>query len=974
MKKTYLILLSILLISCQEDKQNLVEYVNPFIGTGGHGHTYPGVSAPFGMVQLSPDTRLEGWDGCGGYHFSDSIIYGFSHTHLSGTGISDYADVLLMPTTGKIHLTNGVNEAKINDAQINELGYASRFSHENEIAKAGYYQVLLDDYNINVELTSSIRAGVHRYTYPKNEDANVILDLKHRDKLLDYKINIIDSQTITGFRHSTEWARDQRIYFTLKFSIPFLNPITNGAELNEEHEGFNNEKNVLALSFGKISEPLEIKAPVSAVDSDGAVENIGEVRNGDFVRGKKEAQQSWGNELKKIEITTNSKSKKEIFYTALYHSSLNPNTYNDLNGNYLGMDFKKHSTEDKHYTIFSLWDTFRATHPLFTIINVEKTNEFIRTLLRQYQDGGRLPIWELAANYTDCMIGYHAIPVIVDAYIKGIRDWDANLALEAMIKPAQNDKFGLEAYKRNGFIKASDEPESVSKNLEYAYDDWCIAIMADSLGKDSIAAIFYERAQYYKNLYDPNSGFFRGKNAFSWFGPFKPEEVNFNYTEANAWQYSLFTPQDISGHIELKGGKENYEQHLDSMFLSKIKTTGRHQPDVTGLIGQYAHGNEPSHHMAYLYNFIGKPAKTQKYIAKILNEQYSEHPDGLSGNEDCGQMSSWYVLSSLGFYPVTPGHDYYTIGTPLFKRAKINLENNNSFIIKAQNVSDKNIYVQAAKLNGQEYNKSFLHHSTILNGGELEFIMGNKPSNWGENDIPVSEITQHQIVSVPFFTASSQTFVESHTVELGTVDGSDIFYSLNNSEYKKYDKPIIINKQSVISSYAQKNKIKSKTVTSEYFPRDDSKKIKILSTYANQYAAAGDKTLIDQLRGGNNYRTGNWQGYREDLNVIVDISKVKKINSISLGCHQDVRSWIFYPKQVDYWSSLDGENYTYQGKVLANFPDNIEGSLQKDFKLNVKNLKARYIKIKAENYGICPDWHLGAGGKTWIFVDEITIK
>ena len=974
MKKTYLILLSILLISCQENKQDLVKYVNPFIGTGGHGHTYPGVSAPFGMVQLSPDTRLEGWDGCGGYHFSDSIIYGFSHTHLSGTGISDYADVLLMPTTGKIQLTNGVDEAKINNAPINDLGYASKFSHKNEIAQAGYYQVLLDDYNINVELTSSILTVVHRYTYPKNEDANVILDLKHRDKLLDYKINVIDSQTITGFRHSTEWARDQRIYFTLKFSIPFLNPTTSEAELNSDYEGFNKEKNVLALAFGKISEPLEIKASISAVDIEGAIGNLSEISDWDFDKVKTEAQNTWENELKKIEITTNSKSKKEIFYTALYHSSLNPNTYNDLNGNYLGMDFKKHSTEDKHYTIFSLWDTFRATHPLFTIINVEKTNEFIRTLLRQYQDGGRLPIWELAANYTDCMIGYHAIPVIVDAYIKGIRDWDANLALEAMINSAQNDKFGLEAYKKNGFIKASDEPESVSKNLEYAYDDWCIAIMADSLGQDSIAEIFYKRAQYYKNLYDPKSGFFRGKNAFSWFGPFKPEEVNFNYTEANAWQYSLFTPQDISGHIDLKGGKENYEKHLDSMFLSKIKTTGRHQPDVTGLIGQYAHGNEPSHHMAYLYNYIGKPAKTQKYIAKILNEQYSEHPDGLSGNEDCGQMSSWYVLSSLGFYPVTPGHDYYTIGTPLFKKAKINLENNNSFIIKAQNVSDKNIYVQAAKLNGQEYNKSFLHHSTILDGGELEFIMGNKASNWGENDIPVSEITQHQIIAVPFFTASSQTFVESHTVELGTVDGSDIFYSLNNSEYKKYDKPIIINKQSVISSYAQKNKIKSKTVTSEYFPRDDSKKIKILSTYANQYAAAGDKTLIDQLRGGNNYRTGNWQGYREDLNVIVDISKVKKINSISLGCHQDVRSWIFYPKQVDYWSSLDGENYTYQGKVLANFPDNIEGSLQKDFKLNIKNLKARYIKIKAENYGICPDWHLGAGGKTWIFVDEITIK
>ena len=973
MKKTYLIILSILLISCGENNLNIVKYVNPFIGTGGHGHTYPGVSAPFGMVQLSPDTRLEGWDGCGGYHFSDSVIYGFSHTHLSGTGISDYGDVLLMPTTGKIHLTNGVDEAKINDTPINQLGYASKFSHENEIAQAGYYQVLLDDYNINVELTSSIRAGVHRYTYPKDEEANVILDLKHRDKLLDYKINIIDSQTITGYRHSSEWAREQRIYFTLKFSIPFLNlPTIEGQE--NIYESFNNEKNVVALSFGKISKPLEIKASISAVDTDGAIGNINEIQDWDFDKVKIAAQNTWRIELSKIQIKSSSETKKEIFYTALYHSSLNPNTYTDVNGNYLGMDFKKKHTDDKHYTIFSLWDTFRATHPLFTIINVEKTNEFIRTLLRQYQDGGKLPIWELAANYTDCMIGYHAIPVIVDAYIKGIRDWDANLALEAMVKSADSDRFGLKAYKENGFIKASDEPESVSKNLEYAYDDWCIAIMADSLGEEEIAERFYKRAQNYKNLYDPTSGFFRGKNAYSWFGPFKAEEVNFNYTEANAWQYSLFTPQDISGHIDLKGGRLNYENHLDSMFLSSTQTSGRHQPDVTGLIGQYAHGNEPSHHMAYLYNYVGKASKTQKYVSKILQEQYSKKPDGLSGNEDCGQMSSWYVLSSLGFYPVTPGHDYYAIGSPIFEEAKINLENNKTFIIKAQNVSDKNIYIQSAKLNGENYNKSFLKHKDIINGGEIVFMMGDNESNWGNNEIPISEITKHIITAVPYFTASSQTFSKDHKIKLGSVDNSEIYYSINNSQYKKYTQAININKQTKISSYAIKNNLKSKIVTGEYFPRDDTKKITIESKYANQYAAAGNKTLIDQLRGGNNYRTGNWQGYREDLNVIVDLSKVKKINSISLGCHQDVRSWIFYPKKVDYWTSVDGEKYNYQGNVLANFPDNIEGSLQKDFTLNIKNLKARYIKIKAENYGICPKWHLGAGGKTWVFVDEITIK
>ena len=961
-KQILLIFLSLIIYSCNHKKTQPIDFVNTFIGTGGHGHTYPGVSMPFGMVQLSPDTRLEGWDGCGGYHYTDSIIYGFSHTHLSGTGISDYGDILLMPTVGEIELNNGFNKSKTSELAINELGYSSRFSHENEIAQAGYYQVLLEDYDINVELTSSVRAGIHRYSFPSGKQSNVILDLKHRDKLLDYQINVIDSNTIIGYRHSTEWARDQRIYYFLKFSSPIIKTT------------FNDEKDVVGLSFGELKKPLLVKASISAVDTAGAIANSNEIIDWDFDRVKKEAQNTWNNELSKIEITTNSNSKKEIFYTALYHSSLNPNTYKDINDNYLGMDLKKHSTKDNHYTIFSLWDTFRATHPLFTIINVEKTNEFIRTLLRQYQDGGRLPIWELAANYTDCMIGYHAIPVIVDAYIKGIRDWDAELALEAMIKSAQNDKFGLQAYKKNGFIKASDEPESVSKNLEYAYDDWCIAIMADSLGKDSIAEIFYKRAQYYKNLYDPKSGFFRGKNAYSWFGPFKPEEVNFNYTEANAWQYSLFTPQDISGHIDLKGGAKNYERHLDSMFLSKIKTTGRHQPDVTGLIGQYAHGNEPSHHMAYLYNYIGKPSKTQQYVARILNEQYSENPDGLSGNEDCGQMSSWYVLSSLGFYPVTPGHDYYAIGTPLFKEATINLENNNSFTIKARNVSDQNIYIQSAKLNGENYNKSFLKHTSILEGGMLEFVMGDKPSDWGVEEIPVSKITKHKIVAVPYFVASSQTFVDTHTIKLGSVDDADIFYSLNNNEYRKYEEPIVINTQSLIYSYAQKNNIKSKIVSSEYFLRDDSKKIKIFSTYANQYAAAGDKTLIDQLRGGNNYRTGNWQGYREDVNVIVDLSETKKINSISLGCHQDVRSWIFYPKQVEYWTSNDDINYDYQGKVFANFSDKIEGSFQKDFTIKLKDLKARYIKIKAKNYGVCPEWHLGSGGKTWVFVDEITIK
>ena len=960
-KKNLLFILITLTISCN-NINTPIKYVNTFIGTGGHGHTYPGVSLPFGMMQLSPDTRLEGWDGCGGYHYTDSIIYGFSHTHLSGTGISDYGDVLLMPTSGEVNLSNGVIESKNSNKQINELGYSSKFSHNNEKSEPGYYQVFLEDYDINVELTTSLRSGIHKYSYSKKDNANLILDLKHRDKLLKHNINIIDSMTISGFRYSDEWAREQRVYFLIKLSHPFINYT------------LNNEKNILGLTFGKLKKPLVTKVSISAVDSLGAIENFNEIVNLDFNQTKKNAQAIWNNQLNKIQIKTKSKEKKEIFYTALYHSFLAPNTYNDINGNYNGMDLKKHNSPDNHYTVFSLWDTFRASHPLFTILETKKTNEFIRTLLRQFQDGGKLPIWELAGNYTDCMIGYHAIPVIVDAYIKGIRDYDTDMALNAMVLSAESNTHGLKAYKKNGFIRASDEPESVSKNLEYAYDDWCIAVMADSLGKKEIAKRFYKRAQYYKNLYDPETGFFRGKNSYSWFGPFKPEEVNFNYTEANAWQYSLFVPQDISGHIKLKGGELSYEKHLDAMFESSSITSGRHQPDVTGLIGQYAHGNEPSHHMAYLYNFIGKPSKTQKYTAQIMNEQYSNLPDGLSGNEDCGQMSAWYVLSSLGFYPVTPGLDYYTIGTPLFDAATINLENGNTFKIRTKNLNSDNIYIQSATLNGKEFNNSFLKHSTITNGGELLFNMGENPSSWGEENRPYSIITSNKIVAVPFFISKSQTFVKDHYIELGTVDSSQIFFSIKGRGFQKYLSPIVISNNTEITIYAKKGKIESKRVTAKYFKIDNSKSIQISSKYANQYAAAGDKTLIDQLRGGVNYRTGNWQGYRENLEVVIDLNKIQKIKSISLGCHQDIRSWIFYPKNVEYWSSLDGENYDYLGKINTETPENIEGSFHKDIQLEINGIKTRYVKIKAKNYGICPEWHLGAGGKTWIFVDEIIIK
>ena len=947
-----LISLSIIITGCSH-KKSVIDYVNPLIGTGGHGHTYPGSTVPFGMVQLSPDTRLEGWDGCGGYHYSDSIIFGFSHTHLSGTGVSDYGDILLMPTTGKLLLTNGAN---------GEPGYGSKFNHKNELVRAGYYQVLLEDYKINVELTTTKRAGFHKYTF-LTKNAQIILDLAHRDKLLDYQIEVIDSNTIQGYRYSKEWAKKQKIYFYIQFSNNFKEVV------------FNENKTVAGITFGKLNTPLLVKVGISAVDALGAKKNVLiEIPHWDFNKTKKDAENLWLNALNKIQIEDKSETRKEIFYTALYHSLIVPNLYVDVDGRYNGMDLETHESKDQHYTVFSLWDTFRATHPLFTIIEQKKTNEFIRTLLRQFKEGGKLPIWELAANYTGCMIGYHSIPVIVDAYMKGIREYDTELALKAMVHSAMENELGLASYKKRGYISSSDEPESVSKTLEYSYDDWCIAIMADSLKKDSIAEIFYKRGQYYKNLYDPSTKFFRAKKSHSWFSPFYPEEVNFNYTEANAWQYSLFAPQDIKGHIELMGGDLAFENHLDELFSTSSKTSGREQPDITGLIGQYAHGNEPSHHMAYLYNYIGKAYKTQKIVRQILEEQYTNLPDGLSGNEDCGQMSSWYVLSAMGFYSVTPGLDYYTIGTPLFNKIVINLENSNTFTIIANNVSETNIYIQSATLNGKKYDKSFLRHKDILAGGTLIFNMGKDPSEWAKESIPRSSIEKNIITPVPFFNAESQTFNKNMKINLGSAVGGNIIYSLNNNEELLYTEPITIKNNTKIKCKTFKNNKWSNEVSAEYFKIDNTKKIIINSKYANQYAAAGNKTLIDYLRGGENYRTGNWQGYREDLDVIIDLGKTESIHTISLGCLQDIKSWIFYPKSVKYYTSIDGSKFNYAGEIITSFSDSTEGSFTNDYILNLKNKEARFIQIKAENYGVCPEWHLGAGGVTWIFVDEIKIN
>lgn len=972
-----LLVLFLTLISCNSNNDKvteakaakpLTEYVNPFIGTGGHGHTYPGASMPFGMIQLSPDTRLDGWDGCSGYHYSDTAIYGFSHTHLSGTGVSDYGDILLMPT----------NKAILNNGADGRPGYKSKFTHEKETASPGFYSVHLDDTNIDVELTVSKRSGMHRYKFPESLNQYVILDLEHRDKLLEQEIKIESATEISGRRFSSAWASKQMLFYYIKTSHPIKNwDNKTSSSVAKKALLFENPKN----------EPIIIQIGISGVDAAGSKKNLEEELGGKtFDEVRKEANDAWEKELSKIVVEDDDKDKIITFYTALYHTRLAPNLYQDVDGRYRGMDLEIHQTTDfDYYTVFSLWDTYRAAHPLYTIIDQKRTNDFINTFTAKYEEGGILPIWDLSGNYTGCMIGYHAVPVIADAYLKGIDGFDAEKAFEAMKHSAMQDKLGLESYKKYGFIPVEEESESVSKTLEYAYDDWTIAQMAKKLGKQADYETFIKRAQNYKNVHNPETGFFQGRFRNTWFAPFDSFEVNFNYTEANAWQYSLYAPQDVSGHIALMGGKEAYEQHLDNLFTAQAETSGRDQADITGLIGQYAHGNEPSHHMAYLYNYIGKPHKTQARVHEILTTLYSNTPDGISGNEDCGQMSAWYVLSSLGFYPVTPASNEYAIGTPLFKKTTIHFENGTSLIIDKRG---EGTYVHGMSIDRERVNygskrpnnKSFVSHEELMAGGQWIFDMQTEPSLWGSaiQNRPKTSIESNLIVTPPFIKSGSISFPKTTDVSLATATAnSKIFYALNNQEFKVYENAVTISGSDILKTYALKNGIKSPTIETQFYKYDSARSIALNYMYANEYSAGGDYALIDGIKGTDDFRSGAWQGIKDqDLSALINLGSVKVVKEISINFLKDQRSWIFYPTNVSVL--LLDENK----KVIANkefkLPETGKKEVSKIFEatFSFDSKKAQYIKVTARKYGLLPEWHLGYpySGTAWIFVDEITIK
>lgn len=992
--KILLFLVFSIYFSCKKDVTTvasgdypLVNHVNTFIGTGGHGHTYPGATMPFGMMQLSPDTRLEGWDGCSGYHYDDTYIYGFSHTHLSGTGILDYGDILLMPTTS-VNFHNGAD---------GKPGYRAPFSHDNEKASPGYYEVHLDSTDIDVALTVTQRAGMHKYAFanlPGDEagadNQFIILDLEHRDKLLDSKLNILSNTEISGHRFSESWAKEQKLFYYIKFSHPikddgtlFYGHFKEGGGPHSDEKPVKGPNTKVALKFDNPNnEPIYVSVGISAVDEAGAKKNLeAEIGNKSFEQLKQEAQDTWEAQLSKIVVEDSNTTNKTNFYTALYHTMLAPNSYQDVDGRYRGIDQEIHQTTDfDYYTVFSLWDTYRAAHPLYTIIEEERTNDFINTFLAKYDEGGILPMWDLSANYTGCMIGYHAVPVIADAYMKGIRNYDTDKALEAMLHSATRDHLGLEAYKKFGFIPVEEESESVSKTLEYAYDDWTIAQMAKSKGNMVTYNTFIERAQYYKNTYDPSSKFMRGRVRNTWFSPFDPFEVNFNYTEANAWQYSFYVPQDITGLIQLMGGKEALEAQLDELFTAQSQTSGRDQADITGLIGQYAHGNEPSHHMAYLYNFINKPHKTQEKVREILTTLYTNEPDGISGNEDCGQMSAWYVLSSMGFYAVTPGSNTYIIGAPLFEKATIHLENRNTFTIQAKNLSDKNKYIASAKLNGDPHPYSYITHEDITKGGSLVFEMTDKPSLWATDNahIPSTEIKDQLIVSAPFITKGDIAFKKQTKIVLETVDpASTIFYSTTGDNFQKYIAPIIITEAETLHTYSEREGQKSITIQTNFYKIDENLTIQLDAEYANAYNAGGNDALIDGIRGTANFRTGTWQGFHnQDVIATVDLGNVQDITSIETNFLEDQGSWIFFPTEVQLFVSSDGkifELYTSETIEAPSFTDKVT---IKTLKGEGKRSGIRYVKLIAKTLGPVPEWHKGYPyqGRSWVFIDEISVQ
>lgn len=792
---TYTLIVLFVCGACNFRQLSPIDYVDPFIGTGFHGHTYPGATVPFGAVQLSPDTRTGNWDACAGYHYDDTTLIGFSHTHLSGTGCIDLGDVLLRPTIQKPDLT------------AESICPPAAFSHKDEKASAGYYSVLLKDEGIKVELTATTHVGMHRYTFDPDKLASVIIDLAHlldNEFIYEAQLECTTDNEIVGMRRTRGWTDNQYVYFVAQFSKPFQSvEFVEGKKMISTESKISGTDLQAVLTFDdKNGEPLIVKVGLSIVSVDNARENIeAEVKDFNFDAVCAAARTAWEKALSSIVVEGGSTDDLKNFYTAMYHAMVVPNTASDVNGQYRRHDMQiGQLPEGKvQYSTFSLWDTFRAWHPLMTLIDNTLVNDMINSFLNIYDASGELPIWSLSAGETGTMIGYHSASVIADAYLKGIRRFDAEKALAALIASSEKNKKGADYYIKYGFIPSDIKKESISCLLEYAYDDWCIAQLAKAMGKDDVYQTYIQRSQNYTHVFDGSTCFFRAKRLDgNWETPFNPYEVGRAYTEASAWQYRFSAPHDVHGLMQLFGSKEAFTTALDSIFTAE-SVAGDLQ-DITGLIGQYVHGNEPSHHIAYLYNYVGEPWKTQEITRRLLHEMYQSTPEGISGNEDCGQMSAWYIQSCLGIYSVCPGSNEFALTTPLFEKAVMTLASGKTLTILANN-PQKNLYISKVELNGQRIDTNFITYAQLMAGGELRFTLTNKPDKLRGivSEASPYSYTTERVVSIPYVDRDLNMFMDSITVIFGTTtEGAQIRYTLDGTEPTEqsslYTQPLKLNR------------------------------------------------------------------------------------------------------------------------------------------------------------------------------------
>ena len=985
-----------------QSPQSYSRLVNPFIGTGGHGHTFPGAVAPYGMVQLSPDTRIDGsWDGCSGYHYSDSSIYGFSHTHLSGTGCSDYGDILLQPQVGSGNLAPAAQQPQ-------------SFSHSQESAQAGYYQVRLDN-GIQVELSATERVGFHRYQFP---DANgaVLLDLEHRDPLLASELRVYDSVTLVGYRKSKAWANEQYVFFALRFSQAIhLSDWHYDADYCFQRSG---DRQALVSFRSPNGQPLdlEVQVALSSTSVEGALNNLRQETRiiSSLVSARQHCQAAWDRELSKIqaEWPTGRKQADTVFYTALYHCMIHPSLASDVDGSYRGRDGEIHRAGHPVYTVFSLWDTYRALHPLLGLIDSTRTINFVRSMLLQFEESGLLPVWELASCETNCMIGYHSVSVIADAYLKGIYGYDPYLALRAMCvsSDAKEDDYRYQGYEM-GHLDVKKVAESVSKSLEYAYDDWCIARMAEALGQDSIAQIMYRRSERWKNLYNPKasvqySGFVQPRRN-GLFEPFNPYEVNNHYTEANGWQYHFYAPHDIMGMMSTFGGNQAFEAQLDSLFSTRSQTEGREQSDITGLIGQYAHGNEPSHHIAYLYAYTAHPEKGQALIDRICQDFYTNQPDGLIGNEDCGQMSAWYVLSSLGLYSLCPGSNAWVVGSPQVSYARVNRGSLPPLSIRVaqEPVAEGSVWLahpavetgQGSALARMDSwltvsHPNLLYTPTLVfrrSSTEAALLMTPKQKvNTQFVQAPLLQIVGNDLVITPVQGVNGRVKVEwtqgsnkrafyGDETLTATANGSYIL-ALDGSCTVAVRMEQAMASGGLPGSTQQQLTGYSDWVVYRHQLPERRFDLDLRSAPTPMYAASGPQALVDGILGVEEWRAGDWQGfYDQDLRGTLDLKqRLDRDQELVFRFLSDERAWIFLPVAGNVEYSKNGKSWNQGSGWARSVPDGPrEGAFIDEVSVDVPK-GTRFVRFAIENYGPLPPWHLGHHdqGRTYIFSDEIQLR